>query len=69
MFLTALLKTCSAAFICSWHNVHQWNFVFLCVFISETAKIILIKSDIGIYIESCYVDLMLVCIGQIQHQF
>jgi hypothetical protein len=52
MFLTTMLKICRTAFICSWHNVCQWNFVFLCRFISETLKITLTKFGIGIYTES-----------------
>jgi hypothetical protein len=60
MFFTALSKICRTAFICFWHNVHQWNFVFLCMFISETTKRIIIKFVIGIYIESCYMDFFLV---------
>lgn len=67
MFLTTLLKICRTASICSWHNVHQWNFVFLCVLISETTKIILITFHIGIYIKSWYMDFLLVCISQIHH--
>jgi len=61
MFLTTLLKICRTASVCSWHNGHQWKFVFLCVFI-------LIKFHIGMYIKSWYMDFLLVCISQIQHQ-